>query len=131
MSTSHPKTYLKGGVARQDRPTPKGRSMPKITHTNPPEEKKGFIKKAMLEMAKAMAKEMAQEISKNLPQQQIVVSNAGVPQPVDSDIIELESGFIDPTESENYSVNLDNIESTKGESIKEKMKKLKEIKGES
>ena len=131
MSTSYPKVYLKGGVVCSHRPTSKGRPiMPRITRKSPPKEKEGFTKEDMLEMAKAMAKEMAQEMSKNIPQQQIVVSNAGVPQPVDSDTIELESSFVDPTESENYSVNLDNIESTKGESIKEKLEKLKKIKGE-
>lgn len=129
MSASYPKVYLKGGVVCSRRPASKSRPiMPKITHKNPPKEKEGFTKEDMLEMAKVMAKEMAQEMSKSIPQQQIVVSNAGVPQPVGSDTIELESGFIDPTESENFSVNLDNIESTKGESIAEKMKKLKALK---
>ena len=104
--------------------------MPRIIHKSPPKENEGFTKEDMLEMAKAMAKEMAQEMSKNIPQQ-IVVSSAGVPQPVDSDTIELESSFVDPTESEDFYVNLDNIETKTGESIKEKMRKLKEIKGES
>ena len=131
MKASYPKVYLKSGVVCSGRPTSKGRPiMPKITHQNPPKKSEGFSKEDMLEMAKVMAKEMAQEMSKSIPQQ-IVVNNTGVPQPVDSDTIELESGFIDPTESENFSVNLDNIETTKGESIKEKMKKLKQIKGES
>lgn len=129
MNTSYPKVYLKGGVVCSHRPTSKGRPiMPVISHKIPPKEKKEFSKEDMLELAREMAREMAQEMSKNIPQQQIVVSNAGVPQPVDSDTIELESSFVDPTESENYSVNLDNIESTKGESIAEKMKKLKELK---
>jgi len=131
MNTSYPKVYLKGGVVCSNRPASKGRPiMPTITHKKSPKKSEGFTKEDMLEMAKAMAKEMAQEISKNIPQQQIVVSNAGVPQPVDSDTIELESSFVDPTESEDFSVNLDNIESTKGESIKEKMNKLKKIKGD-
>jgi len=131
MSTSYPKVYLKGGVACSHRPTSKGRSiMPKITHKNPPKENKEFSKEDMLEMARTMAKEMAQEMSKNIPQQQIVVSNAGVPAHQSDDTIELESSFVDPTESENFSVNLDNIETTTGESIKEKLTKLKRIKGE-
>lgn len=126
MSTSYPKVYLKGGVVCSRRPTSKGRPiMPKITHANPPKKPEGFSKEDMLEMAKVMAKEM----SKNIPQQQIVVNSAGVPQPVDSDTIELESSFVDPTGSESFSVNLDNIESKTGESIAEKMKKLKELKG--
>lgn len=131
MSASYPKVYLKSGVVCSSRPTSKGRPiMPKITNANPPKKSEGFSKEDMIEMAKAMAKEMAQEMSKNIPQQ-IVVSNAGVPQPVGSDTIELESGFIDPTELENFSVNLDNIETKTGESIAEKMKKLKALKGES
>lgn len=129
MSGQFPKIFLNNGVC-QTGPTARRRSIvPSITHKSKATELKEKQEEKMLEMAKAIAKEMAGEIVKNMPQQQVIVSQDSITATQNSDAIEMELSFIDPSESENFSVNLDNIESTSGESIQDKLKKLKKLKG--
>ena len=129
MKGSFPKIYLNNGVCQTGSPARRSSIVPSIIHKSKATELKEKQEYKMLEMAKAIAKEMAGEIVKNMPTQQVIVSQDSIAATQNSDAIEMESSFIDPSDSEDFSVNLDNIESTSGESIQDKLKKLKKFKG--